>query len=83
MDLDDPTDRQKLLERAKSHARRWGLTARQTEVLELLALGKANKVIAAELGCGESTVEFHVTALLAKAGCESRAELVARFWTEG
>jgi len=62
-------------------ARRYDLTARQTEVLAHLALGKANKTIAALLGCAEVTVEFHVTGLLSKLDCESRAEAVARFWT--
>jgi DNA-binding NarL/FixJ family response regulator len=62
-------------------ARRYDLTARQTEVLSHLAHGKANKTIAALLGCAEVTIEFHVTALLAKLDCESRAEAVARFWT--
>jgi DNA-binding NarL/FixJ family response regulator len=62
-------------------ARRHSLTPRQTEVLAHLAWGKANKAIAALLGCSESTVELHVTALLGKSGCEGRAELVARFWT--
>ena len=62
-------------------ARRYDLTPRQTEVLAHLASGKANKTIAALLGCAEVTVEFHVTSLLAKLDCESRAEAVARFWT--
>jgi DNA-binding CsgD family transcriptional regulator len=69
-------------ERVAACARDLGLTPRQAEVLALLARGAANKTIAAELGCGEPTVEFHVTALLAKAGCESRSALVARFWSE-
>jgi DNA-binding CsgD family transcriptional regulator len=69
-------------ERVAACVRDLALTPRQAEVLALLARGAANKTIAAELGCGEPTVEFHVTALLAKAGCESRAALVARFWSE-
>jgi DNA-binding CsgD family transcriptional regulator len=67
--------------RAERLAREHSLTARQTEVLAHLASGKANKTIAALLGRAENTVELHVTALLAKLGCECRAELVARFWT--
>lgn len=70
------------LVRASRWVRRWDLTPRQGEVLTLLSRGQANKTIAATLGCGEATVEFHVTALLAKAGCDSRAALVARFWAE-
>jgi DNA-binding NarL/FixJ family response regulator len=61
---------------------RWSLTPRQREVLSRVAAGHANKTIAAELACAESTVEIHVSALLAKSSCESRAHLVARFWSE-
>jgi DNA-binding CsgD family transcriptional regulator len=67
--------------RVASAAARWGATPRQTEVLGLLALGQANKAIAGALGCAVSTVEIHVTALLTKAGCESRCELVSRIWS--
>ncbi|MHB8878454.1 MAG: response regulator transcription factor [Myxococcaceae bacterium] len=63
-------------------ARRWGLTPRQVDVLAQLATGAANRTIAAELGCGESTIELHVTALLHRSGSESRAALVARFWSQ-
>src|SRR3954468_19174915 len=66
---------------AASAAKRWELTARQTQVLTLLAEGKANKVIAAELSCAVHTVELHVAALLEKAECDSRSELIARLWS--
>lgn len=59
----------------------WGLTSRQTTVLGLVAQGLANKTISAYLNCAEVTVELHMTALLARSGAASRAELVARFWT--
>ena len=61
---------------------RWKLTPRQTQVLGLLARGLSNRAIAAALGCADGTVQLHVAALLAKIGAESRAEIVARFWTE-
>lgn len=48
------------------------------QVLELVARGLANRTIAAELRIAESTVEQYVTALLVRAGVESRAALVAR-----
>ncbi|HEY6107149.1 MAG TPA: LuxR family transcriptional regulator [Anaeromyxobacteraceae bacterium] len=71
----DPTPR------AAAAVRRWGLTPREREVLGRLALGEANKTIADALGCSPNTVEVHVSGLLEKSGCESRAQLVARFWT--
>jgi len=75
-------DRARDAERACEAVRRWSLTRRQIEVLAEVAQGRSNRQISRALGCAESTVELHVTALLAKAGCRSRAELVARFWTE-
>jgi DNA-binding NarL/FixJ family response regulator len=62
---------------------RWALTPRQREVLEMLARGASNREIAARIRCAERTVELHVTALLRKSGCDSRARLVAEFWTSG
>jgi DNA-binding CsgD family transcriptional regulator len=59
-----------------------GFTPRQAQVAGLLALGRSNKAIAGALGCAESTVEIHVTAVLGKSGCGSRCELVSRFWSE-
>ncbi|OPZ76099.1 MAG: Transcriptional regulatory protein DegU [Alphaproteobacteria bacterium ADurb.Bin438] len=40
------------------------LTPRQLNVLELIAEGKSNKVIAGELDLSEGTVKLHVTAIL-------------------
>ena len=67
--------------RALSTARiRWGLSGREMEVLTHLAEGDANKEIAAKLSCALRTVEAHVTSILQKSGCESRAQVVARVW---
>jgi DNA-binding NarL/FixJ family response regulator len=63
-------------------SRRWGLTPRQSAVLELVAQGDSNRGVASRLGCSEKTVELHVSALLAKTHCTSRAQLVASFWTD-
>ena len=59
-------------------AARWHLTRRQQDVLELLARGLANAIVAEALSISESTVEFHVTAILDKAGSDSRTSLLAR-----
>ena len=53
------------------------LTARETEVLRMIAAGLANKEIAYRLGISEHTVKFHVSALLGKLGAASRAEAIA------
>jgi DNA-binding NarL/FixJ family response regulator len=54
------------------------LTPREVEVLGLLAEGLPNKTIAARLGIGESTVKFHVNAILGKLGVESRSEAIVQ-----
>jgi DNA-binding NarL/FixJ family response regulator len=50
------------------------LTERETDVLRLLALGRANKEIAAELTIGEKTVKTHVSSILGKLGVQSRTQ---------
>jgi DNA-binding NarL/FixJ family response regulator len=54
------------------------LTPREQEVLRMLALGLANKEIAARLNISEHTVKFHVAAILGKLGAASRTEAVAK-----
>ena len=50
------------------------LTERETEVLQLLARGKANKQIATSLYVTEKTVKAHVSSILAKLGVQSRTQ---------
>lgn len=50
------------------------LTERETDVLRLLAQGKANKEIAATLFIGENTVKTHVSSILVKLGVQSRTQ---------
>jgi DNA-binding NarL/FixJ family response regulator len=52
------------------------VTAREREVLRLLADGLTNKAIARTLGISEHTAKFHVGALIAKLGAHSRTEAV-------
>ena len=51
-----------------------GLTARQAAVLEAVAKGKANKVIASELSMRESTVKVHVRRIMKKLSAKNRTE---------
>ena len=53
------------------------ITAREADVLRLLALGLPNKAIARRLGISDHTVKFHVGALLQKLDARSRTEAVA------
>ena len=55
-----------------------GLTAREREVLGLLAEGLGNRAIAARLGISEHTAKFHVNAILAKLGAESRSAAIVK-----
>jgi DNA-binding NarL/FixJ family response regulator len=52
------------------------LTAREREVLKLVAEGLSNREIAERLVITERTVRFHVESLFGKIGARSRAELV-------
>jgi DNA-binding CsgD family transcriptional regulator len=53
-------------------------TNREQQVLGLLVLGRRNKEIASALNICERTIKFHVSSLLAKAGCKSRIELALK-----
>lgn len=53
------------------------LTARQQEVLELIAEGAPAKLIAARLGIAEVTVRNHIRAILLQLGCHSQLEALA------
>ncbi|MEX2488524.1 MAG: response regulator [Pseudomonadales bacterium] len=52
------------------------LTPRETQVMELMCQGKANKVIAAELEISERTVELHRAHLMKKLGIRSIPDLI-------
>ncbi len=63
---------------AHSIAQRYGLTAAQNRVLNVLAEGQSNRQIADVLGLTEGTVKIHVSAILKALGVASRAEAVLR-----
>ena len=52
------------------------LTQREREIMDLLMLGKANKVIAYELDISPKTVDFHRANVLSKIGVNSVVDLV-------
>jgi two-component system, NarL family, nitrate/nitrite response regulator NarL len=54
------------------------LTAREIEVLELVAQGLSNKQIADRLGISDHTVKFHLNAIVGKLGAQGRTDAVVR-----
>lgn len=52
------------------------LTDREAQVIELLAEGMSNKLIASRLGISDHTAKFHVTGVMSKLGAASRTEAV-------
>jgi DNA-binding NarL/FixJ family response regulator len=60
-----------------------GLSERETEVLRLIAQGRANKEIARDLGVTEKTVKTHVSSILGKLGVQSRTQAALYAWRVG
>ncbi len=60
-----------------------GLTAREVEVLRLMARGYRNKQLASLLNISEHTAKFHVSSVLAKLGARTRTEAVTIGVTRG
>jgi ATP/maltotriose-dependent transcriptional regulator MalT len=60
-----------------------GLTARELQVLRLVAAGQTNKAIAAELFVSERTVDRHMSNIYAKLGVSSRAAATAHAYQHG
>lgn len=54
------------------------LTAREMDVLRLMAQGLGNKSIGRELAISSHTAKYHVAAVLTKLGAHTRAEAVSR-----
>jgi DNA-binding NarL/FixJ family response regulator len=60
-----------------------GLTAREVQVLGLVAAGKSNRAIAADLGISEHTVARHVQNIFAKLDVSSRSAATAFAFEHG
>jgi DNA-binding NarL/FixJ family response regulator len=54
------------------------LTARELEVIGLVALGLSNKSVAARLGISDQTVKFHVASIYGKLGATNRTDAARR-----
>jgi two-component system response regulator FixJ len=72
----DKENRAQIEKHADLRRRADSLTAREREVMALVVDGKANKVIAIDLGLSERTVEIHRANVMEKMGARSIAHLV-------
>jgi two-component system response regulator FixJ len=72
----DVRSRTSLAQHEKIRQRMASLTPREQEVLTLMTQGKPNKVMAAELGVSQRTVEIHRARVMEKSGAASLAQLV-------
>ena len=72
----DAEHRQLLQQRETLRQRFDLLTPREQEVLQLVTQGKANKVMAGDLGVSQRTVEIHRARVMEKMGAQSLAQLV-------
>jgi DNA-binding CsgD family transcriptional regulator len=76
--LHAPPTGQALGEALRAASRQWKLTPRQGEVLELVARGLTNDLIADTLRIGKGTVEFHLGGIFDKAGVSNRSTLIVQ-----
>lgn len=82
-ELDAKRDERRVTALLDNTAPAGGLSARETEVLRLVATGKTNKQIAAELSLSEHTISRHLQNIFAKLGVSSRAAATAFAFDHG
>jgi len=75
----DAENRLTIARHADLHQRIGTLTPREREVLTMVVDGRANKVIAIDLGLSERTVEIHRANVMEKMGASSVAHLVKMY----
>ncbi|HEY5493213.1 MAG TPA: response regulator transcription factor [Candidatus Anoxymicrobiaceae bacterium] len=68
---------------SENHAKDYGLSDREMEVLQLLSEGKTNKELAKALWISEQTVKTHLAHIFGKLGTSDRTETVARALRNG
>ncbi len=61
-----------------SEAEKLGLTARELEVVRLIAQGHSNTEIAAELFVSDATVKTHINHIFSKLGARDRAQVIVK-----
>ncbi len=72
----DRANRSELSQRTRILERLESLTPRERDILALVTSGKPNKVMAADLGLSQRTVEIHRAHVMEKMGASSLAQLV-------
>lgn len=69
--------------RGRSRPNDFGLSERESEVLELLCQAASNRDIALRLGLSESTVKAYVSSIMTRMGCTSRLHVVVTAFEQG
>jgi DNA-binding CsgD family transcriptional regulator len=69
---------QRLGRRTATQLEQGGLTRRELEIVRMVAIGRTNREIARDLFVSHRTVEMHVSSILMKLDCRSRADAARR-----